>query len=200
VRPFVNVDPDAAREEARAILGDRRYQEDPAPRPFRGPLEWIGERLEPIGRWLGDIFGAVPVWVWPAFGITLVALIILWAVRRADRVRTRTAAGVEADAAKPEDPVELERAAAVAEQAGDFERAVRLRFRAGLLRLGRRGAIDYRPSVTTAEVRRELVSERFERLAGTFEHVAYGGRPATPPDADEARTNWPQVLEESAPR
>ena len=128
------------------------------------------------------------------------ALIILWAVRRADRVRARTAAGVEADAAKPEDPAELELAAAVAEQAGDFERAVRLRFRAGLLRLGRRGAIEYRPSVTTAEVRRELESERFERLAGTFEHVAYGGRPATPPDADEARANWPHVLEESAPR
>ena len=45
---------------------------DPAPRPFRGPLEWIGERLEPIGRWLGDIFGAVPVWVWPVIGIALV--------------------------------------------------------------------------------------------------------------------------------
>jgi hypothetical protein len=76
---------------------------------------------------------------------------------------------------------------------------VRLRFRAGLLRLGDRGAIRYRPSVTTGEVRRVLGSETFDELARTFEAVAYGGRPASNPDVDTARREWPRVVS-TAPR
>ena len=52
-------------------------------------------------------------------------------------------------------PRALERRAAEAEAAGDLEAALRLRFRAGLLRLDARGAIDYRPSISTREVRRD---------------------------------------------
>ena len=62
-----------------------------------------------------------------------------------------------------EDPDELERAADDAERDGDLDRALRLRFRAGLLRLGDRGAIRYRPSVTTSEVRRALGSRDVRR-------------------------------------
>ena len=86
-----------------------------------------------------------------------------------------------------EDPDELERAADAAERDGRLDDALRLRFRAGLLRLGDRGAIRYRPSVTTDEVRRALGSETFDELARTFEAVAYGGRDAAPPDVDAAR-------------
>jgi hypothetical protein len=99
-----------------------------------------------------------------------------------------------------DDPDALEREADEAERAGDLQRAVRLRFRAGLLRLGDRGAIRYRPSVTTGEVRRTLRSSRFDGLAGTFEEVTYGGREADPPDVDAARREWPHVLEESIRR
>jgi hypothetical protein len=101
------------------------------------------------------------------------------------------------DAGTSERADDLERAAAAAERAGDFERAVRLRFRAGLLRLGDRGAIDYRPSLTTSEVRTLLGSETFEQLASTFEHVAYGGRPAGPPEAADARAEWPRVVKQA---
>jgi hypothetical protein len=96
--------------------------------------------------------------------------------------------------APPEDPAELERAADAAERAGQLDVAVRLRFRAGLLRLGNRGAIRYRPSVTTNEVRRVLGSETFDELARTFDAVAYGGRDAGPPDVDAARREWPRVV------
>jgi hypothetical protein len=68
------------------------------------------------------------------------------------------------------------------------------------LRLGDRGAIEYRPSVTTGEVRRALGNETFDDLAGTFEEVAYAGRPAVPPDVESARRHWPRVLEETRPR
>ena len=39
-------------------------------------------------------------------------------------------------------------------------------------------------------------SQHFDRLAHTFDEVAYGGRGAQPDDADEARSEWPAVLEE----
>ncbi len=77
---------------------------------------------------------------------------------------------------------------------------MRLRFRAGLLRLGDKGAIRYRPSVTTGEVRRTLSSTTFDDLAGTFEAVTYGGRTAAQPDVDDARRAWPRVLEETGRR
>ena len=94
----------------------------------------------------------------------------------------------------------LDRAADAAERDGALEQALRLRFRAGLIRLGDRGAIEYRRSVTTSEVRHALGSPVFEELAGTFEEVAYGGREAAPSDLDAARREWPRVLEESAAR
>ena len=51
----------------------------------------------------------------------------------------------------------------------------------GLLRLGTRGAIRYRPSVTTGGVRRALGSETLTARRN-LEAVAYGGQPAAPPD------------------
>jgi hypothetical protein len=191
------VDPDAARESAREILSDRRFSHDPAPRPLRGVVEWIGDRLASIGRWLGDLIDTVPAVLWLAIGLLLVALLFARVFTNVRGRRRRTApAGVAMPGTlgPDEDPNALERDAELAERGGDLDRAVRLRFRAGLLRLGRRGAIHYRPSVTTGEVRRTLGSQRFDELAQTFERVAYGGQDATPPDVDAARREWPHVL------
>ena len=77
-----------------------------------------------------------------------------------------------------------------AEAAGEFEKALRLRFRAGLLRLDARGAIVYRPSISTREVSRKLRSEDFDALALTFDDVVYGGRAAEDADVEEARSRW----------
>jgi hypothetical protein len=196
------VDPDAARDQAREILDDRRFRHEPAPRPFRGPLHWLGDRLAPIGRLVGDVLGAVPGIVWLALGIVAVALFVAWIVRRRGRTPARVAVGAGGltGSAAVEDPSRLEREADAAAAAGDLERALRLRFRAGLLRLGARHAIDYRPSLTTGEVRALLGSETFDQLARTFEAVAYGGEPASRPDVEAARTSWPKVIAESARR
>jgi hypothetical protein len=195
------VDPDTARDDVRAILGDRRFRDDPAPRPFRGPLEWIGDRVSSVGRWIADVIDVVPWFVWLAVGLAAVGAVGVWISRRVQRARAvagrRSAHG---QAPGREDPAALERAADEAERRGELERAVRLRFRAGLLRLGDRGAIAYQPSLTTSEVRRLLGSETFDQLASTFDAIAYGGTEARPRDVANAREQWPAVVHESARR
>ncbi|MGQ0824419.1 MAG: DUF4129 domain-containing protein [Actinomycetota bacterium] len=196
---LIAVDPDAARRDAVEILGGREYRRDPAPRPFRGVLEWIGDRLEPIFDFIGRVLSAIPWWLWLVIAFAVIGFVVALYIRRVER-RTASGRGRGAEgtpSTAQEDPRELDRAAEAAERAGDFARAVRLRFRAGLLRLGTRGQIVYRPSVTTTEVRRVLGSETFDQLAGTFEQVAYGGRAAAPPDVAEARAHWPRVHDEA---
>ena len=191
------VDPDEARRVARDILGGRQYHASPTPRPLRHQLTWIGDRVHDFAGWIGRGLSHIPEGVAIAFAAAVLGIAV-WIIVRYARVRrgrpdSRTpASAVGADAT--EDPRDLERAADAAERARRFDEALRLRFRAGLLRLGARGAIRYRPSVTTNEVRRVLGSETFEELARTFEAVAYGGRDADQPDLEAARREWPRVV------
>jgi hypothetical protein len=196
------VDPDAARDAAKHILSDRRFRHDPAPRPLRGPLEWLGDRLRGIVNWISDVLSHVPTALVIAIVVAIVVAVIAYIVSvvRRRRVTAKPPAGDvrPRTADDSEDARALERAADEAERDGDLERALRLRFRAGLLRLGDRGAIAYRPSVTTGEVRRALGSETFDELAQTFEEVTYGDRVAQKPDVDSARQEWPRVVEQAA--
>jgi hypothetical protein len=197
------VDPDEARRAAQHILSDGRFRSSSTPRPLRGPLRWVGDRLATVFGPIGRFLGRVPGVIWISVLLAVVALIVVLVVRAQRRLSTRAPAAKTRGAhieAEDEDADALELAADDAERDGDLERAVRLRFRAGLLRLGDKGAIRYRPSVTTGEVRRTLSSTTFDDLAGTFEAVTYGGRTAAQPDVDKARRAWPRVLEETGRR
>jgi hypothetical protein len=193
------VDPDTARRAAQQITSDRRFHNNPAPRPLRGPAQWLGDRVHGITKWIGDRLSAVPEVVWILIGIAAVAAIVarVVVVARRRRVTAASDASARTRAEAREDPNALEREADDAEVSGDLDRALRLRFRAGLLRLGTKGAIEYRPSVTTGEVRRALGSQTFDELAQAFENVAYGGQAAELPDLDSARRDWPRVLQEA---
>ena len=152
-----------AREQARDVLDDRRYTGTDVPRPFTGVLEWVGDLIEPIFDWIGDRLDDLPgppgFWY---FGLALAVLV--GASLLAARVINRGPGGGDGgggrlgagDLGPADDPRALERAAAEAERDGDWELAVRLRFRAGLLRLDERDAIAYRPSLTTGEVARAI--------------------------------------------
>ena len=198
---MIAVDPGDARQTAREILAGRKYKSSPTPRPFRKQLSWIGDRLHGPLDWIGRVLSHVPgIWLLVIAFIVIglaIALIVSKVRARAGRADVRRRAHRVTDS-ESEDPTVLERAADAAELAGHLDEALRLRFRAGLLRLGDRGAIRYRSSVTTNEVRRALGSEAFDELARTFEAVAYGGRGAVPPDLDAARREWPRVVSGSS--
>jgi hypothetical protein len=199
------VDPEHARDVARQILGGRRYKGSPVPRPLHGVLRWIGDRFASIAHWIGDRFSWLPgppnLWGY-GLAFATVALVTVFLVKALVDAQARSRAarlGADADhrrGALLDDPAALELAAADAELHGDLALAVRLRFRAGLLRLDRDAhAISYRPSIPTSEVRAELSSPTFDGIADTFESVTYGGSDAEPDDTAEAKREWPRVLQ-----
>jgi Domain of unknown function (DUF4129) len=195
------VDPDRARDQARDILGSRRYKPADVPRPFEGVLEWLGDRLRPIGDFFSRITESlVSKIVLAALLAAVIAVIALLVARR--RAATGAAGGARGRRSRDEqvDPARLERDADAAERRGDLDLALRLRFRAGLLRLDRNGAIQFRPSITTGQVARRLRLRDFDDLAITFDAVAYGGRHASETDVRSARAAWPRVLEQATPR
>jgi hypothetical protein len=197
------VDPQQAQSEARHILAGRRYRGAPVPRPLHGVLRWIGDRFSPITHWIGDRFSWLPSWSvpWVEWGAVIIVVLVIAAfVKSMVTARTRArqldpdGAGAR-NAARGDDPVALEAEATAAEARGDLALAVRLRFRAGLVRLDRDAhAISYRPSITTNDVRAELGSPAFDDLADTFEEITYGSAPAEITDTEDARRQWPRVV------
>jgi len=186
--------------QARRILEERRFQPASLPRPFRGLFRTLGRWLRPASRPLGRAWRHLFGHAWSA-GLIGSATVILAALVSVRMIRRRSSAGVvrshrERWRGRAEDPDELERRAAGAEGAGDLALAVRLRFRAGLLRLDRAGVVVDRPSLTTGALTRQLPSIRLRELAVAFEEVAYGGRPASADDVAAARAGWASVLEE----
>jgi hypothetical protein len=191
---------DGPRDRAKEVLSSRRYKGTDVPRPFTGALQWLGERLRPITDAAEDAFDAVAsrfpggrLGVWLLLVVVVVALAALIG-RQAIRRRAAPSRAPAARAAEVERPRDLERAADAAEDAGRWEEAVRLRFRAGLLRLDERQVLEYRDSLTTGEVADVLRMEPFERLGTRFDAIAYGGRDAGPDDAGAARADWAEVL------
>jgi hypothetical protein len=191
-----------AQREAGAILRERRFQPASVPRPLRRPLEVIGVPIVRAVGWLGDrVPGGSPfLWVLASTIVVLGAFLAagrLGSRRTRGRLRARDATSA---AAPGETPARLEREAERAERDGDLARALRVRFRAGLLRLQASGALVPRPSLTSGEITRRLGSPTFAALARTFDEVAYGGRRPEPADIDAARSGWTRVLAEAGAR
>jgi hypothetical protein len=186
------MDAATARREAAHILSERRFHRHEVPRPFRGLLDALSRIVDPIVRALGDVFGQ-PLIGWPlAAAIVLAALLLV-----ARTVRRRGWAGLPSlaeRAPRPVDPGRLEREADEAERRGDLERAIRLRFRAGLVRLDRARAIELEASTTSGAVSRTLRSHDFDDVAASFDAVVYGRRPPHGEDVELSRTGWKRVL------
>jgi len=190
-----------AREEAADILAERPFEQRGPPRPFRRSLGWLGDRLEPLARpfrWLdGWVPGGESV-LWTLLGAGVIAAAASFAAwlgrRRGGTVLDR----VSTEHGEPGiDPRRLDRLAAEAEQRGELELALRLRFRAGLVRLAQLRAVPRPETLTNRQFVRLLGSEQFDRLARDLDEVVYGGRTASRADLDAARSGWPRVLAEA---
>jgi len=194
------VDPDAARRVAEDILADPRYHPRRAPRPFAGFFRRLGELIvDPIVRFfrsIGDALPDVGSGAWLALAVAVIVAAVVITLRlSAGRGRSRFAR--EGGGTPDEDSLdfeELERWADEAERTGDLDTALRLRFRAGLVRLDDVGVVRLRPGLTNTAVSRALRSGDFDGLANDFDEVAYGGRPATSADVTTARSTWPNVV------
>jgi hypothetical protein len=195
------VAPDDARRDAQTVLEGRRFRPSKVPRPLAGLLATMGRWLKPVADPLRRYWGSVA----KSLGAQLVLVGVVFAVaaaisvrlvgRRSPRALGRSQPfGVDTQGL---DPDALDREAAAAEDAGYLDRAVRLRFVAGVLRLDRAGAITYRSSMTTGQLAAGLTSASFGELAAAFDEIAYGGRPAEESDVLTARETWPRVLSEA---
>jgi hypothetical protein len=194
------LNPAGARAQARRVLSEPRFHGSHLPRPFHGVLSWLGQHLHFVARawdWLGSAVGGA-FHLWLIVGAIIVAIAVFVALRLARRrITYETAEAARRARAAEEDPRALERAAEDAERRGELELALRLRFRAGLLRLGRASVLPLRPSLRTREARQALRSARFDRLANDFDEVVYGRRDPIPDDVVTAREEWPRVFEET---
>ncbi len=200
-----SVDALEARRAANAILEQDRFQPADVPQPLKGVFRQLGEWLQPVGEAITDVIDSLAETL-PGGRATVWALLVVGGVaaivglaRAIGRRRLRSGGRAQGRVSKDrEDPDDLERAAAAAETSGDLETAVRLRFKAGLLRLASAKAIAWRPSLTSGQVARRIRSATFADLARSFDEIVYGHRPPTTEDVAAARTGWPRVLEEAA--
>ncbi len=196
-----SVDAAAARARAAGILAESRFHRSELPRPLRGVLHWIGERVRPLGRpfaWLADRIPGGSRTLWTALAAVVIATAVLVTLLLARRRVARHAGAPGAPRSRVATARQLERAADEAERNGDLEQALRLRFRAGLLRLEEQKVLRYRESLTTREVASRVRSREFEALARVFDEVVYGGRRASRDDVAAARAGWPRVVAEAA--
>lgn len=191
-----------ARSQARAILAERRFRSGPVPRPLHGLLHTVGRALESPLQLLDELVAKVgniapggTATVWAVLAAAVLALSALLATRGARRaLREPYGTGALAGTGPPVRASDLERDATAAQAEGRHADAVRLRFRAGLMRLAERELVAAAPSMLNAEVSRALGSESFDQLARRFEEIAYGGRDAEEGDVLTSRREWSELL------
>jgi Domain of unknown function (DUF4129) len=189
---------EAARHAAQSILSEGRFHSSPVPDPLHNTLVSIGRAVQDpfsaFGRLvnnLGTHFpgGGAGLWVAAA-----VLLLVVTAALTARRAKTRLDRSVAEGSTSSPGPAQLERAAERAERDGRWDEAVRLRFRAGLMRLGERSGLRNTDTTPNHSLARIVHSERLDQLSDRFDEIAYGGDDATAADADHQRRAWPEII------
>ncbi len=160
--------PDVIRRTADEVVRRPEFQLTPV-RDFSPIWEWLWRLIEPIVAFFGrlwDISPALAIVVVVVLTVVLVALVahIMYAFARAIS-GGKGLAGTSAIERRRIDPSRLEAEADEAARREDYIEAVRLLFRAALLRLEHRQNREPRPGVTNREyLRRYRDSTLFDAL------------------------------------
>jgi hypothetical protein len=189
-----------ARHQAREILAEPRFHAAPVPQPLHGALHTLGRLLEAplevVEELVSSLAPSVPGGKPVVWALLAAALLIVGGLVAARHLRRSLGEQHEHREGQipPASARELEAAAARAEDERRYADAVRLRFRAGLVRLAERDMLVLVDSTPNVEVARALASGHFDRLARDFDEIVYGGRAARPEDAESARREWRDLL------
>lgn len=186
----------ADRARAAEVLDDERFQEPDLPRPFRGPLRWIGEQAAAL--WDRAIDLLAPVFGTRGAAVVLAAVLVggligllTAVVARRARSGTPTGAPLGHFLVDPTlDPDDLDARADDAAASGRYADAVRARYEAGLLRLVAAGRLDLRPDTTASDAAAQVDEPAMDDLTAAFEEIVYGGRTATEADDRASRQGW----------
>lgn len=165
-----------------------------------GVVAGLRQFFAPLRRWLAQVIAHI---VDGPLIVILALLIVLGSALFAARIasgstRAGPRSGRRTQQASLENAASLERAADEAEARGDLERALRLRFRGALLRLGELGVIEFTPSLTSGQVARRLRSPTFDEARTAFDEVVYGRRAVTSSDLEAVRRVPVDVPREAA--
>lgn len=195
----------AAHRAAEAIVAEARFHQPSVPDPLHGVVEWVGRAVtdpfNAIGHLVSHVGRVLPGGVAGAWAVGAALLLFAVWLLVARRARFQLGQALEElTGVRPDTPAELEREAVRAERAERWDDAVRLRFRAGILRLGDRLELQSTETVPNHTIGRLLRSRRFDLLAGRFDEVAYGGDEATEADVEQQRSEWPKLLREAEQR
>lgn len=181
--PPIDIGREEAAKAAREELAKRLYHED-EPGFVSRAIQWLYER---ILEFLAQIASHSPGGYWGILAIVvlivLLVILIRWRVGKLARSRARADAVVFEGRARS--AAEHRSDAEAAALAGDFEKAVRERFRAIVRDLEERTLIDERLGRTAYEVSTEVAlvapdaAEPMRSAATVFDEVCYGSRPGS---------------------
>ncbi len=179
----------AVRETIDRILARKEFR--PADKTLS---DWIGEKLERVAHWIGDLLGiadAGSVRTIVTTFLVLATLALAWSIVRAFALRRGLEAPRPSSALAPDlraATVEtLRRMAREAADRGDHVAALRLLFRALVVGLSERGELAYRDSWTNRELLERGAPKRdvLPILAPLVPHLdaqSFGREPAGPDD------------------
>lgn len=210
VAPFGDpLDSDDLQARAEAIVSGSAYTGERESFLTNNPVtRFIDDVMQRIRDWLspsGEVRTGTPRTQVdpgrPSYGWLLLAAVLGLAVAVAAviakrRLRAETDQQRAINVERRGDADELEDLANTAEAAGRFEEAVRLRFRAGLMRLDDLEVIAYDPALATGAVRGAVHMGEFDAVASQFERVAYSDYAPQRTDVTSHRQGWQTVLDE----
>jgi hypothetical protein len=165
---------EAIRETAREVVARSEFQLRPV-HDSRPLWDLLWRVLRPIFEFFAGLWAISPVLAWIVIivlsGICLVIIgHIVYSFSQAISRGTSLAAGLALERKKV-DPIELERQAENAAVKQDFISAVRLLFRASLLRIAQREKRELRPGTTNREYLRRYAQSRYATALQQFATV-----------------------------